>query len=153
MKLVVTAELGRLARWLRILGFDTVVFAQRPRRELVLRSLKEDRVIATRDSRMSRFTGVRMLHIRSDFIEEQLEQVIRELHLAVDTEKLFSICIVCNRQLEEAPRQTVKEKVPPFVFEKTDRFMICPGCRRIYWKGTHWALAKKFLERHLGSTL
>jgi hypothetical protein len=147
MKFIVTEELGRLAKWLRILGFDTVYFPKGEKRDLVLRSLREDRVILTRDSRMSRFTGIRHLHIDTDFVEEQLEQAIRELNLEIDREQLFSICVVCNEPLEEAPRNSVKDKVAPYVFETQKVFMRCGRCGRTYWKGTHWALAQKFLGK------
>ncbi len=147
MKFIVTDELGRLAKWLRILGFDTHLFAGGERRDMVLNSLREDRVILTRDSKMSRFTGIRLLHIKSDFVEDQLEQVIRELALDIDRKLLFSICVVCNESLADAEKDSVKDEVPPYVFETQSAFMRCPGCKRIYWKGTHWNLINKFLER------
>ena len=96
---------------------------------------------------MSRFTGTRLLHIETDFVEEQLEQVVRDLGLDIDRERLFSICVVCNEPLDEAERVSVKDKVAPYVFETQKAFMRCRKCGRIYWKGTHWALVNKFLER------
>ena len=71
MKFIVTDELGRLSRWLRILGFDTVLEKNRP--NLIIRSLREGRIILTRDSKPFRFTGIGIVKINSDFVEEQLE--------------------------------------------------------------------------------
>jgi uncharacterized protein with PIN domain len=147
MKFIVTEELGRLAKWLRILGFDTVFFEKGERRELVLRSLKEDRVILSRDSKMSRFTGTRFLHIDTDFVEEQLKDVIKKLNLEVERSLLFSICVVCNEPLGKADRELVKGRVAPYVFETHKDFMLCKKCGRIYWRGTHWELVNNFLKR------
>jgi len=146
MKFVVTGELGRLARWLRILGFDTILFDARSKRELVLCSLREDRVVITRDSGMSRFTGVRMLRIESDHLEEQLAQVIRTLDIHPREEEMFSICVICNKPLAYIAKSAVKENVPPHVFQTNEVFKVCGACKRIYWKGTHWRLAKAFLK-------
>ncbi len=147
MKFIVTEELGRLAKWLRIIGFDTLYYGKADKRDLVLRSLREDRVIVTRNSAMSRFTGVRLLRLDTDFVEEQLERVLKGLNINVDRERLFSLCVVCNEKLEEADRESVKEQVAPYVFETQKAFMRCPACGRIYWKGTHWALVNRFLDK------
>jgi len=145
MKFIVTDELGRLLRWLRILGFDTVL--EKNRAGLVIRSLREERIILTRDSKISRFTGIRTIKIDSDFVEEQLEQLIRKLNLKIDRNNIFSICILCNEALEPAGKNSVKGEVPEFVFETQENFTRCPKCGKIYWRGTHWALANKFLDR------
>ena len=148
MKFILTDELGRLARWLRILGFDTVV--EKDRRALVLRSLREDRVILTRDSKMSRFTGARMVKIASDFVEKQLAQAIHELGLKINKDDLFKLCIICDEELVPAEKASIKELVPAYVYETQENFMKCPKCSRIYWQGSHWELVNKFLDE-LGS--
>ena len=81
MKFIVTHELGRLAKWLRILGYDTIYHDKDDKSKLVITSLRDERIILTRDAKMSRFTGVRMLRIARDEVERQLEQVIKELNL------------------------------------------------------------------------
>lgn len=145
MRFIVTDELGRLSRWLRILGFDTVLEKNRP--NLVIRSLREERIILTRDSKPPRFTGIGILKIDSDFVEEQLEQLIRKLNLEIDRNNLFSICVLCNEPLERAEKDSVKDEVPHCVFKIQENFMRCPKCKKIYWRGTHWALVNKFLDR------
>jgi len=60
---------------------------------------------------------------------------------------LFNRCILCNEALEAAGKDSVKGEAPQFVFETQENFMRCPGCGKIYWRGTHWALANKFLDR------
>lgn len=144
-KFIVTAELGKLATWLRILGFDTVLEKEKP--ALVMRSLKEDRMILTRDTRMKRFAGVGIIHVASDFLEDQIDQVLKSYDITVDRKALFRRCAICNEMLEAAPKDSVKDEVPAYVFETQDAFTRCPRCRRIYWRGTHWALVNTFLDR------
>ncbi len=148
MKFIATDELGRLAKWLRILGFDTVL--EKDKRSIVIRSLREGRVILTRDSKMSRFSGVRLAKIESDFVEEQLERLIKELDLKIDADRLFTICVLCDEKLIEVKKEDVKGRVPDYVFDTQQVFMRCPKCRKIYWQGTHWELVNKFLGKVRG---
>ncbi|MFH1752635.1 MAG: Mut7-C RNAse domain-containing protein, partial [Candidatus Omnitrophota bacterium] len=146
-KFITTVELGRLARWLRLLGFDCTFFDREKKRDLIIESLREDRVILTRSSRLSRFSGVRMVHIESDFVERQLEQVAKDLRLKIDRSKMFTRCVECNTLTEGVARETVKDKIPPYVYKTQEEFMHCPGCGKTYWRGTHLDLANKFLSR------
>lgn len=144
MKFILTDELGRLCKWLRILGFDSRI--EKDRRSLVIDSLKEERTILTRDSKMSRFTGIRVVKIESDFVEQQVAQLIKDLNLKIEKDRLFTRCVLCNECLEDTDRDSVKDRVPEYVFKTQDLFMACPKCGKIYWHGTHWALANKFLS-------
>jgi uncharacterized protein with PIN domain len=145
MKFILTYELGRLSKWLRILGFDTII--EEDKRRLVIKSLREDRIILTRDSKMSRFTGTRIVKVKSDFIEEQLAQIMRELDLSIDINNIFKLCVLCNTRLEEIDKASVRERVPKYVFDTQRIFLRCPKCDKIYWQGTHWELVGKFLSR------
>ena len=146
MKFILTRELGRLAKWLRILGYDTIYHDKDDKARLVILSLRDSRIILTRDSKMSRFTGVRMLHIETDEVEKQLEQVVRYLKLRTDEAGTFLRCVDCNELLKDIEKKKVEDKVPPYVFKTQEEFKICPVCSKIFWKGTHWNLVKKFLE-------
>ena len=146
MKFIVAKELGRLAKWLRIMGYDAAYFNKDEKRELVIRSLREERIILSRDSRMSRYSGIRFVHVESDFVEEQVKQILAKLNMKPDEERLFSRCVVCNEPLIEIGKVEVKDKVAPYVYETQEHFMTCPGCSRIYWQGTHWANVKKLVE-------
>jgi len=139
---------GRLARWLRILGHDADWLAAPDRKRLVARCLKESRILLTRDRRFSRTRGLHSILLRSDRTEEQVGQVLRELGLQVDSERLFSRCTFCNRPLEEAEKSTVRTEVPAYVFDTQSHFFRCPGCRRVFWGGTQPDLFKRhFSER------
>ena len=147
MKFIITGELGRLCKWLRIMGFDTSYFPEGERRELIIESLQEERVVLTRDSKMSVYSGVRMLHIKSDFVEDQVKQVVTELKIKPDRGKFFTICVICNNLLKKIKKLDVKDKVPPYVYQTQSTFMKCGICNRIYWQGTHWTNVGEFVDK------
>ncbi len=146
MKFILTKELGRLARWLRILGYDTIYYDKDDKSRLIIISLRDRRVILTRDSKMSRFTGVRMFRITEDDIEKQLAQVVKGLDLDIEEDKTFLRCVDCNEPLVDIKKNKVKDRVPPYVFKTQKEFKMCPACNKIFWKGTHWQLVKEFLK-------
>ena len=149
MRFLATAELGRLCKWLRILGYDCE-YCDRPGERnsssLKIRSLQEDRVILTRNVRLGKRTGYKVVRVESDHVNEQLRQVLEELRLDVDEKAMFTRCILCNLPLESVARDETKGKVPPFVFETNDDFVKCGGCGRIYWQGTHWGNVRQYLD-------
>ncbi len=126
---------GRLARWLRILGYDTIYLRTRTKLDLIREALTEGRITVTRDARLAESRGLRTLRLRSDHVEEQLAQLIRELHL--DASPRLTRCVECNEELRLMAKATVKSRVPPFVFDRYDAFHECPACHRLYWPGTH----------------
>lgn len=146
MQFIVTKELGRLAKWLRILGYDTTYFTLDNRSSLIIASLREDRIILTRDTRMGRYAGLKIVKLESDFVKEQLKQVLDELNLKPDEEDMFSRCTICNEILGCVEKSEAKGKVPEYVFETQGEFMRCPECLRFYWQGTHWGNVKNILK-------
>ncbi len=137
MKFLADTMLGRLATWLRLLGYDTAYLPEADDPELARRARAEDRILLTRDVELTRRRGIKSVLIASERIEEQLRQMAREQHL---TARLaFSRCAVCNTPLEEVDKGTLKGAVPPYVFQTQTHFRRCPICHRIYWRGTHWA--------------
>lgn len=129
--------LGRLATWLRLLGYDTLYLADASDAELARRARLEQRVLLTRDVELTRRRGVHALLIKSEQVEEQIRQVFQTLDLTA--REAFSRCAVCNCVLEDISKDEVRGKVPPYVFHTQDRFRRCPQCARLYWRGTHWA--------------
>jgi len=142
---------GKLATWLRVMGYDTIFFEGTNDSVMVARALKESRVMLTRDTRIMErglITShrVRAILIASDEPEEQLQQVIETLKLDCEF-KPFTICLECNQPLEERTKEEVKERVPPYVYKTQQQYMECPRCHRIYWRGTHWAAMTDRLKR------
>lgn len=145
-KFILTKELGRLAKWLRILGYDSEYFTEEKLSSLIIAALRDNRIILTRNHKMSDIDAAKILYIKSEHIKEQLVQALRELNLQPDEALMFSRCIVCNLELSNIEKEKVKDKVPEYVFKTQDDFVNCHQCKRIYWQGTHWGNVKKTLE-------
>jgi uncharacterized protein with PIN domain len=140
MKFICDDNLGKLAKWLRMLGYDTLFFDPIEDGELVSKALKDNRVVLSRDTQLSRFKmklGQRLLLIKSDKPLEQLKQVVRHFKLKPDKGLLFSRCLVCNQPLEKVEKENIKERLYPYVYQTQNNFMRCPKCDRIYWPATH----------------
>ncbi len=137
MKFLADSMLGRLATWLRLLGYDTVYIAHADDHDLARRARAENRVLLTRDVELTRRRGVHALLIESQKIDEQLAQVFHALQLTA--QEAFSRCAECNVVLEEVSKEAVRGVVPPYVLQTKSRFRRCPHCARVYWRGTHWA--------------
>ncbi len=129
--------LGRLATWLRLLGYDTAYLPAADDHELARVARAEDRILLTRDVELTRRRGVRYLLIESEKVSEQLRQVFPALHLTARA--AFSRCAECNIVLEPVSKDQVREQVPPYVFQTHTRFLLCRRCGKVYWRGTHWA--------------
>ena len=142
VRFLADCNVGRLARWLRALGYDADYEVRLPDAQVVARALAEDRVLLTRDADMVRRRvigdgSVRAVLLRGDRIEEQLRQVVAELGLR--PERAFSRCLDCNVELEPRTKAAVAERLPPHVRATQERFSQCPRCSRVYWPGTHWS--------------
>lgn len=130
--------LGRLAKWLRILGYDTAYFSDITDEELIHLALHEKRVILTRDTHLiKRKLARRFLLIESDQVLEQLKQVIEEFNLKASSRRMLRRCLLCNTTLKSLSKQRAKGRVPPYVYKTQRIFAYCPHCDRIYWRGTH----------------
>ncbi len=146
MKFILTKELGRLSKWLRILGFDADYFSEENAGSLIIQALKDERIILTRNQRLRRRAGVKIALIRSEKVKEQIKEVLKEFKIRPEAEQMFSRCILCNEELLEIAKEKVKDEVPEYVFKTQGNFISCLKCRRIYWQGTHWGNVQKTLE-------
>jgi uncharacterized protein with PIN domain len=151
VKFIVDQNVGKLVRWLRMMGYDTTFYGGHDDWGLVKTALAEGRVVLTRDSEIMKrrlvTTGrLKAILITSDEPEQQIKQVLKTLNLSVDS-GLFTICLVCNQPLHEVSKERVKERVPPYVFKTQEQYMECPSCYRIYWRGTHWQAMNKKIDR------
>jgi len=147
MKFLVTEDCGRLARWLRLLGFDAVWIRDAPVTECYRRAYNERRVIVTRNRRLRASDLFHVVHLTSATLEEQLRQLVNDLKLALDDERLFTRCDRCNVPVKPIEKTAVKDRIPPYVFEHQAQFYTCPSCQRIYWAATHWDRVKQLLAR------
>ena len=146
MRFIVTKELGRLARWLRIAGFDTIYFIADKKATLALTALRDNRIIVTRSKEKTDYLEKQTVMIESNKLEEQLREIISKLKLRIDEKNMFTRCTLCNEVLEDVKKEEVKKEVPEYVYQHQDLFMKCPKCKKIYWKGSHWGHVKEVLE-------
>lgn len=151
MRFVVDAMLGRLARWLRIMGFDVLYPKDLSDDQLVALVNQEERTLLTKDERLLREKKVDGYLVRSQRWEDQLREVLDEFRLR-DQVAPFSRCLECNRLLEVVSKAEVAECVPDRVYQVQDRFYRCSSCHRVYWNGTHVERMVKKLESifHVG---
>jgi len=131
--------LGRLARWLRLAGFDASYTPAVADLALAGRARAEQRWLLTRNRRLAGVAGPRALLLRARTTGEQVAELRRRLALTVRPELFLTRCSCCNASLEAVPGDVVRERVPPYVAIHAGRFMECPGCGRVYWPGTHVA--------------
>lgn len=151
MKFIVDTNVGTLARWLRMMGYDTLFFEGEDDSAMVRTALAQGRVIVTKDTEIMKRRVVtsgrlKAILVGGDDPELWLKQLVDTLHLDCRF-RPFSLCLECNQILLEKTREEVKDLVPPYVFKAQEHYMQCPDCKRIYWKGTHWARMMERLER------
>jgi uncharacterized protein with PIN domain len=152
LKFIVDNNVGKLVKWLRIMGYDTLFFNGSDDSGMIAIALAEDRVILTRDTQIMKRRVVttaqlKAILIQSDEPERQMSQVIDTLNLCQF--KPFTICLECNQTLVERSKQQVKDRVPPYVFKTQSQYMECPACHRIYWRGTHWQAMTEKLSKFI----
>jgi len=137
MIFIVDCMLGKLAKWLKILGFDSLYFSKIEDSDLLALARKEGRVLLSRDNELiDKSRDIQTLFIKSENWNIQVEQVLDDFNLWKDISP-YSRCIECNVRLKDLPKNRARNLVAPFVLEQADSFSICSGCDRVFWKGTH----------------
>jgi len=148
-KFIVDAMLGSLARWLRILGYDTV-YGNKMEDWLILRRAElEGRVIITRDRGLHHKAlkrGLRSILLQEEDIPTRLAKIagLTGIRLYVDYEK--TRCPEDNTSLKKVNKEEVKDKVPQRVYKIHEDFWICPRCGKVYWVGNHWKMIESILR-------
>ena len=149
IRFLADAMLERLARWLRVLGFDTASGSAARDAELVRRAEEEGRVLLTRDRRLAHLRNSReSLLVLSDEPLSQLRQVIAHFRLEAPRE-LFTRCLVCNTVLGSVSGEEVEALVAPGAPDRPETLRRCQSCNRMYWEGSHTRRMRSALERAL----
>ena len=147
---IVDAMLGDLARWLRMLGYDTLYSRKDPDWAILKKLEKEpERILVTRDVSLCRRAlkkRAKCILIESNNIVERLVEVARRVPIRLYIDMDISRCPICNTPLIRVDAKHVRNKVAPGVLERQSEFWICPGCGKVYWRGGHWRGIEKTLE-------
>jgi uncharacterized protein with PIN domain len=148
MRFVLDGHLGKLAKYLRLLGLDATCPRGATDDVLAQESASEGRVLLTRDvGLLKRRIVSHGYFVRGTLPRRQVVEVLRQFGpLPV---KPFSRCLRCNGELRDATKGEVEAVLPPRTREQVDRFLLCGSCRQVYWKGAHWARLSAFVERTL----
>lgn len=150
IKFIADNNVGKLARWLRLMGYDTLLLKRKDDAQMIKTALGEGRVILTKDSQFMKRRLVtrgtlRTVHIEQDNPVLQLLKVVRVFGLDYCF-KPFSLCLECNRELVVSGKEEVENLVPARVFQTQTQYKRCPACHRIYWPGTHWRAMSNKLQ-------
>ena len=139
VRFVADCMLGKLAKWLRMLGYDCEYIHDADDDTLVRIAVRQDRILLTRDTKLCerRMVRSRCVYVDWGSTSQQIKQVISELGLELPKDAMFTRCTVCNSELEPMSKSEAAGRVPPFVYKTHDEYGYCSRCNKIYWRGTH----------------
>jgi uncharacterized protein with PIN domain len=137
MKMIADRTLGKLARKLRILGYDTLYWRGNVAGAAEA-ARSERRVLLTRSRKLpGNPEDLEAVIVEADDPREQLQEIVKKLHLKVEDARFFRRCLLCNEELQPVGKEEAEGRVPDFILQSYTVFHGCPGCGRIYWPGTH----------------
>ena len=139
--------LGKLSKWLRILGFDTIYESDCGEKAFYA-GLSPERILLTRNKKvLKQFSRGKLVFIESNHPYEQLEQVLREFNIRPEDTSPFSVCIQCNLPLLDVDKSELQGRVPDYIWISHNSFKSCPGCSKIFWPGSHTRRSLERIER------
>ncbi len=146
IKFLVDSNLGKLAKWLRILGYDTTCYAGNADRSFLTKAQREGRVALTRrrDMAQRQYSG-KLAVIEHDHVGDQLVEVFSKLFIVPDERDILTICLACNEKLNPVSKEGVSGMVPEYIFRQHKKFYTCPRCKGIFWPGSHRQNVEQFL--------
>lgn len=149
MKFIVDGMLGRVARWLRILGHDVKYSNSLDDVQLLTIARKERRILLTRDFELyqhSTARGVDSFYFEGLAQEERLAEIAKRFDISLEVDMAMSRCPKCNTKVKPISKEKVAGKVGKSTFDHYDEFWKCPKCGQIYWQGAHWTKIRKTLD-------
>lgn len=147
LRFLLDGMLGSLARWLRILGYDTVYHIDMDDDMLRAEAQNSHRVLVTRDAELFRKTeksGAKAVLIHSEHIREQLKELVDTMSISLIP--VNTRCPRCNGSLNHIDKSEIEGKVPLESYKVFDEYWICTACNAIYWKGSHWIQIEETLS-------
>ena len=146
IRFVAEMTLGKLAKWLRILGFDTIYGTNVAGEKLT--DTVSDRILLTRTKGIRNIKIAKeCIFINSDHPVEQLREVVSTMGIEEEDIRLFSRCIQCNASIRSIEKNAVRGRVPDYIWETQDEFHTCSHCRKIYWSGSHVQRSRDIIKK------
>jgi hypothetical protein len=148
-RFIIDANLGRLARYLRLLGFDTLYRNNYPDQEIARIAQQDRRIVLTRDRALLQHKSITHGYfVRSDKPREQVKEILARLDL-YDHVHPFTRCLRCNGEMENVEKHAVDHQLQPRTRQYYDRFRRCTACGQAYWKGSHFEKMERLCEEFL----
>lgn len=150
LKFIVDGMMGGLARWLRILGYDSSYDANTPDNDLLKIAWDDSRILLTRDSELydrAKHKRLPALFVEGSNEAERLAFLARKLQIRLDVNMTETKCPECGRELRKVSKTEVSTIVPPASLELYNDYWKCIGCGKVYWVGSHWKQIKSTLEK------
>ena len=150
-RFLVDQNVGKLTKWLRLLGYDALFFTGENDAQMVKQALSENRMLLTRDTairlRKAAVSGqLTVITFETENAETQMQQLTAGLSL-IEHSRPFTRCLEDNSTLRPVAKPAVEKRVPAYTFETQREFMECPTCRRVYWRGSHWLVLERRLAK------
>lgn len=147
-RFILDGMLGSLARWLRIIGYDTLYYSDKEDEDLRSEAMKTGRILVTRDEELYKRAvkeGQESFLVKSEAVTVQLKELVDALGLILLVQ--VSRCPRCNGALSPVEKDDVRDRVPDASFEAFDEFWACVECGAVYWRGSHWAQIEETLNK------
>jgi len=149
VKFITDHNLGKLAKWLRLLGYDTICHAGKTDQALWRRARLDTRVLLTRRKDLQWYPEeIKTIVLEEETVDRQLTELLDKLQIEPKKKDFFRYCAVCNTRLEKIGKNDAVDRVPPYIMENHEHFYRCPSCLRVYWPGSHVDHIKEALRRH-----
>ncbi|HDL89591.1 MAG TPA: hypothetical protein ENG14_01660 [Thermodesulforhabdus norvegica] len=133
-RFVVDAMLGKMAKWLRVLGADTL-YTRLKSAEEIRRFMASGRIVITKNRKWEKIEGI--VCLEANRLDEQFAELAQKIRTKFPEEFWFSRCVTCNEILIGVDKHSIKGKVPEYVWNSMDEFSMCPSCLKIFWEGSH----------------
>ena len=149
MKFLTDGMLGKLTRWLRMLGQDVEYSRSLDDKQLIETAKKESRVLLTRDLKLyqqAMTQGVNAVLVEATTGPEKLADLARRFNFNLEIDVTFSRCPKCNTKIRPTSKDSVIDKVPKTTLTYYNEFWECPSCGQVYWQGAHWKRIEKTLR-------
>lgn len=149
MKFIADGMLGKLTRWLRILGYNVKYSNSLDDAQLLMIAKKERRVLLTRDLELYQRAvarGIKTFYVNGQTEAENLAKLSKKFGISLEVDMAISRCPKCNARVRPIQKEKVADRVERSTFSRYSEFWECPKCEQIYWQGAHWIRIRKTLE-------